>query len=145
MVKRELRSRNTLEDVEDRRIRLARLRRECRYLESRCTAATRNYTALRGGGSDPHSSLWDELADKRELLHMEEAALEHRLREVRDWIEQLPNPRWRLMLQCHYLEGMDLRDVLEELERATGRPFTMNQVYRIHRQALDAAENLWPM
>lgn len=146
MVKRELRSRRVLEDVENCRLQVAQLRRECRHLEDRCTSVTQRYkTSTNGGSKDPHSALWDELADKKSLLRLREQALENREQSIIEWIEQLPNPRWRLLLRCRYLDGMDLTEVMETLEQATGRRFTMNQVYGIHRRALDAAEELWPL
>ena len=58
------------------------------------------------------------------------------------WIGQLPNARWRLVLQCKYLQGMDLLDIMEEMSRAAGYPFTINQVYRYHSKALEALEKL---
>lgn len=145
MARKYLRSRETLEAVEERRLQVAHLQRECKYLENRCTSATRSYTAKIGGTGDPHKVLWDELADKRSLLQLHRQALEREETTVSQWIELLPNPRWRMLLRCRYLEGMDLQDVLEELERATGRSFSMNQIYRLHSRALDAAEALWPM
>ena len=145
MVRKNLRSRDTLEAVEEQRLQVARLRRECRYLEDRCTGTTRSYSERSGGSRDGHSVLLDQLADKRSLLHLHQTALDRKEREIEGWIDLLPNPRWRLLLRCRYLDGMALPDVLEELEQATGRSFTMTQVYRLHSRALDAAEELWPL
>lgn len=145
MERKYLRSRSALESVEEGRIQLARLRREVRYLEGRCTAATASYDPKTGSGTQGPADSWAVLADRRKELEDLEAAQSAREQQVCGWIELLPKARWRMLLRARYLDGMDLRDVADTLEQATGRDITMHQVYRLHRQALDAAEEIWPM
>lgn len=145
MERKRLRSRDALEAVEENRIQVARLRREVKYLEGRCTSTTAGYGLKTGSGGNGPAESWAVLADRRKALEALEAELNVQEQQVGQWIELLPKARWRMLLRCRYLNGMDLHDVAEALEQATGRPFNMNQVYRLHRQALDAAEELWPM
>ena len=145
MERKYMHARRELEAVEEGRLQLARLHREVQHLENQCTSVTQRYTDRTGSSREVHNVLWDQLADKRQLLLLQQHVQEQREQEVLQWIELLPNPRWKLLLRCRYLEGMDLQDILQTLEEATGRPFTMNQVYRIHSQALGAVEKLLPM
>ena len=107
MARKYLRSRHTLEAIEESRIQLARLQREVKQLENRCTAVTQSYDPKLGGLGDVHSALWDKLADKRELLTLQTKALEQWEQDVEQWIDLLPNARWRMLLRCHYLDGIN--------------------------------------
>ena len=135
-------ARRELESVEEIRIQAARLRSEIRYLEDRCTSMTRSYGEHMGGSGQIRPELWDRLADRKELLALQERILTDRELEVSRRIDLLPRARWRMVLRCLYLEGMDLHDVATAMSRATGRPFTMNQIYRLHSAALKAMEEL---
>lgn len=145
MERKNLNARRQLEAVEESRLQVLRLKREVQSLENRCTGTTRRYGGIAGGSGDVHPELWDLLADKKDLLRRQEEMLRKQETELSGWIELLPHARWRTVLRCRYLEGMTLPDVAEEMELATGRSFTMNQIYRFHSKALDAAEKLWPM
>ena len=134
--------RSKLESVEEGRLQMACLRREIRYLEDRCTGTIQSYAERSGGSGSVHPELWDRLADKKASLMEQEREQQLREEEVALWISRLPNARWRLVLQCKYLQGMDLLDIMEEMGRAAGYPFTINQVYRYHSKALEALEKL---
>ena len=142
MERKHLIARHELESVEETRIQAARLRSEIRFLEDRCTTMTRSYGEHIGGSGRIRPELWDRLADRKALLEIQEQVLAQREVELARTIDQLPKARWRMVLRCRYLEGMDLHDVATALTRATGRPFSMNQVYRLHSAALAAMEEL---
>ena len=134
-------AREMLESVEEGRLQVACLRREIRYLESRCTSTTQSYSARGCGSKDVHPVQWDQLAEKRELLARQEQEQQCREMDVARQINRLPNARWRLVLQCKYLQGMDLPEVTEEMSRATGCSITINQIYRYHHKALENLQN----
>ena len=142
MERKHLIARRELESVEETRIQAARLRSEIRFLEDRCTTMTRSYGEHIGSSGRIRPELWDRLADRKALLEIQEQVLAQREVELARTIDQLPKARWRMVLRCRYLEGMDLHDVATALTRATGRPFSMNQVYRLHSAALAAMEEL---
>ena len=87
----------------------------------------------------------NQLCDRRSELEAQERQLKAQEARISGWIDLLPRPRWRMVLRCRYLDGMELPEVAQELTRATGREFSVHQIYRLHRDALQAAERLWPL
>jgi len=138
-------ARQELETVEAQRLQLARLRRNVEYLQSKCTGTTARYDLKTKTSPQQHSGLWDELADCRQALEEQKQQLRDREAQLEQWIDMLPKPRWRMVLRCRYLDGMELSDVARELEEATGRDISMHQVYRLHSAALRAADQMWPL
>ena len=146
MQKKYLRSRETLEAVEEIRSEVARMRRGVERLQAKCTGATRSY-GFRTGGGDGRGpeEMMSQLCDRRSELEQWERRLREREDEVTGWIDLLPRPRWRMVLRCRYLDGMELPEVAQELSKATGREFSMSQIYRLPRDALLAADRLGPL
>ena len=138
-------ARRELDSLETQRIRLARLRRNVEYLQGKCTDASSHYGVRISGTPRDKSDLWDELADRRQDLEDQQKLLREREERLEEWIDLLPKPRWRMVLRCRYLDGMELCDVARELEEATGRDISMHQVYRLHSAALRAADQIWPL
>lgn len=141
----ELRSRRALESLEARRLEVGRLRRNLKAQESRCTRTTAKYGSVGGRGTGERAAAWDELADRRMALEEQEKQLQTMEKQLDGWIGLLPKPRWQAVLRSRYIDGLNFSEVLEELEKGTGRPFSQAQIYNLHRQALLAAERLWPM
>ena len=142
MERRFLDIRLLLETVEERRSEVARLRRGVRYLEEKCTARTSHYGVRSGTGENGREDLMIQLCDRRTELAQKEQELAELEKQMEAWINRVPRPRWRMVLRCRYLDGMDLTDVAEELSQATGHAFSMSQIYRLHRQALESADRL---
>ena len=138
-------ARKALESVEEARSQVGRLRRSVHTLQGRCTSRTSRLGAASTGKSSPYPELWDFLADQRSLLEQKEKQLRQLEERMERWIDLLPKPRWRMVLRYRYLDGMELPEVAQELSKNTGREFSMNQIYRFHRSALDAADKLWPL
>ena len=138
-------ARQALEAVEEARSQVGRQRRTVDMLRSRCTGRVSRLGTSASGRNGPHPELWDALADQSTLLEKREKQLSQLEQRLEGWIDLLPKPRWRMVLRCHYLDGMELPEVAQELSRSTGREFSMNQIYRFHRQALEAADKLWPL
>ena len=138
--------RQAQEAVEEGRSQVARLRRDVRYWESRCTSATGSrYGVKVSGGGPVRGGAWDELCERKDALARQERAVAEQEQTLSQWIDSLPKPRWRMVLRARYLDGMPLGEVAEEQTKATGREFSTSQVYRLHREALKAAEELWPI
>lgn len=136
--------RSLLESVEEGKSQVARLRRSVGYLQDKCTTATGRYGERASSGGQGPEDLWMKLTDRKAQLMEQEQQVQKQEQQVEQWIEQLPRPRWRMVMRCHYLDGMPLSEIAEELTTATGREFSVHQIYRLHRAALDAAEKLWP-
>lgn len=143
MTPRSLRARTALEAVEEGRSQVARMQRTVAYLETKCTGRVSRYTQA-GGSATGRDELLVELIDKKTALQQQEKALHQLEQQLEQWIDLLPRPRWRMVLRYHYLEGLDLPDVAQALTNATGRSFSISQIYRLHREALASAEALWP-
>jgi len=135
-----------LEEMEELGSEVARLRRGVQHLESRCrSAGISRYGKTPAGGGQGEEDLWIRLCDQREALAEKEA--DYRAKEscLHACINRLPKPRWRMVLRYRYLEGMPMAEISEVLTEATGHSFSVSQVYRLHAQALRAAEDLWPV
>ena len=145
MVSNQSRARQMLEAIEEQRAQVGRLRRNVRMLENKCSGRVSRYGATGGSAKDPHPELWDTLADEQLRLRQKEQYLSELEKQVDSWIDLLPRPRWRMVLRCHYLDGMELSELARVLSKDTGRDFSNHQIYRFHRQALEAAEEIWPM
>ena len=138
--------RQQLEALEELGSEVARLRRGVHHLESRCmSAGISRYGFAVTGDNREKEELWARLCDQRTALTEKEAHYREQEELVRVWIDQLPRPRWRMVLRCRYLEGMPMAEIPEVLTEATGRSFSISQIYRLHAQALSAAEKLWPV
>ena len=131
-----------VETVEEIRSEVSRLRRGVRHLEEKCTARTSHYGIRGGGEGNGREELMVQLCDRRTELARKEQELAELEKQMEEWINRVPRPRWRMVLRCRYLDGMDLTDVAEELSQATGHSFSMSQIYRLHRQALESADRL---
>lgn len=138
-------ARRALESIEEARSQVGRLRRSVNTLQSRCTSRTSRLGSGYSSGMSSKPELWDLLADQKSLLEKKEQQLRQLEDRMEQWIDLLPRPRWRMVLRYHYLDGMELSEVAQELSKSTGREFTMNQIYRFHRSALEAADKLWPL
>ena len=136
-------ARKALEGIEEARSQVGRLRRDVRQLQSKCTGGVGNYSGLPAGHRSDHPELWDALADRKSLLEEKEKQLRELEDKMEGLIDLLPRPRWRMVLRCHYMDSMELSDVAQELTKTTGREFSMHQIYRFHKKALDAADELW--
>lgn len=136
--------RQALEAVEEQRSETARMRRNVAILEARCTSGTGNVTVGYTGGGG-RGDLMDRLCEAREELEEQERRQAELETHVNRWIGLLPRMRWRMVLRWRYLSGMELQEVAEELTKATGRAFSVHQIYRLHRDALLAAEKVWPL
>ena len=131
-----------LETLEETRSQVSRLRRGVRYLEEKCTGQTSRYGIRSGADGSGREEMLIQLCDRRTELARKEQELAELEKQMEEWIDRVPRPRWRMVLRCRYLDGMDLTDVAEELSTATGHSFSMNQIYRLHRQALESADRL---
>lgn len=145
MEPRQTRARKVLEELEETRLQVGRLRYTVKLLQNKCSCGVTNYDMRINKFFPGHQESWDILSDQKTLLQQKEQQLARLEQQLESWIDLLPKPRWRMVLRYHYLDGMNLADVAQEMSRSTGREFSMHQVYRFHRVALEAAEKLWPL
>jgi len=134
-----------LQAAEEVRSQCARLTRRLDYLQVKCTAVTSRLSGLPGSGGYQRSDLWEQLADTRASLtkQLQNAlALEQ---ELSDWIDLLPRAGWRMILRYRYLDALSCQEISEEFEKATRRPCSRSQIYRLQKGALEAAARLWPL
>lgn len=136
-------ARKLLDSIEEQRSQVSRLRRSVRSLEEKCTSATSRYGLRTSSESVTQEELWSKLCDRRDALKRQEENLRESERLITQWIDQVPKPRWRMVLRCRYLDGMSMQEIADELTQATGRSFSVYQIYRLHSAALKAAEELW--
>ena len=138
-------SKDVLDSLEEKRAQVGRLRRVVRELESQCTSTVSNPGIVARRDGCGKREQWELLADRRTYLQREERELRELEDLIDEWIDLLPRHRWRMVLRGYYLDSMSLSQVALELTRTTGREFTTSQVYRLRRQALLAADEIWPV
>lgn len=138
------RARQTFGSVEEMRSQVGRLRRSVKRLQSRCGTSTRSFSRTLTDHDMTHPERWDDLLMQKTMLEKQEKQLQQVQEQVEELINCLPNPRWRMVMRGHYLDGLSLADVAQELSDTTGRIFTPTQVYGMHYRALEAAEKLLP-
>lgn len=136
-------ARQVLDSLADMKSQIRRLTRRIEFLETKCENITRRYGSK--GGAAPCNELWLVLSDERTRLTEQLRQVLAMERQVQAWLALLPKPLWRLVLQYRYLEGMSFQQVTEAVSRDAGHSYSIAQIYRFHRQALDAAETLWPL
>ena len=135
-----------LESLSEVRSQTTRLARRIEYLESKCTNVTARYTLRTGSGGGDTTDVWCQLSDERERLAAQLQKLLALYRQVEQWIDLLPNPGWRMVLRYRYLDGLTLPQTAEAVRQAMGkRSCSDSQIYRLHKEALEAANRLWPM
>ena len=136
-----------LASLAEARSETVRLEGRIQRLRDKSTAVTPRYGARHGGGGGGRgvTELWDLLQDETARLTRQVARLFALQRQVETWIDLLPKDQWRMVLRWRYLEGMGYPQVAETLEKTTGRSCSETTVYRLHREALQAAAALWPL
>lgn len=146
MVRNYQKAREALEALEESRSQVARLRRKIQYLQTRATGATSRYGTKNTAVSPSQGpvELWNTLADLKQELQLRERRLSRQEKRLGRWIDMLPKPRWRMVLRYRYLDCMEFVDVADAMSKAVGREVSIHQVYRLHIQALQAAEECWP-
>lgn len=146
MVRNYQKARDALEALEESRSQVARLRRKIQYLQTKATGTTSRYGARSTTASPSQGpvELWNTLADLKQELQLRERRLSRQEKRLGRWIDMLPKPRWRMVLRYRYLDCMEFVDVADAMSKAVGREVSIHQVYRLHIQALQAAEECWP-
>ena len=135
-----------LGSLAEARAETERLERRIEALRGKCCRITPSYVRRAGAAQTRgKAEVWDLLMEEQERLAEQLQKLLTVQRQVEAWINLLPKDRWRMVLRYRYLEGMSFVHIGETLERATGRPCSDTQLYRLHREALQAAAELWPM
>ena len=145
MIEKTTPAKRALQSVEEVRSQVGRLRRSVKAMESRCGPAVSHWNGSGGKTVAGPNALMEALLNQQMLLDQEEKRLQKLEATIEQWINLLPHPRWRMVLRCYYLDGMELGEIARELTRSTGREFSTSQVYRFHRKALEAADRMWPL
>ena len=95
------------------------------------------------GGLDPHrDGALIALAEASRRLEEAARNLEARRLAVDKLLLALPKPEYRLVLQLRYIDGLSWRRIEQEVKRY-GLYYSDRQIFRIHRDALGAAANIW--
>ena len=144
MERKPLRAKYLLQELEELKCQVAHMQRRVIYLENHCTRTTSRYSRTAYSGSRGPGDALAQLADQKSELEKLKQQLKLQQQKLEQWLHLLPKPRWRMVLRYHYLDGLELNEVADMMSQATGHNFTMHQIYRLHAQALQAADKLWP-
>ena len=144
METRQKSARDILKAVAEVKSQAIRLGQRIELLENKCTNITARYGG-RAGGVQDHNELWTILSDERARLAGQLRLVMAMERQISGWIDLLPREPWRMVLRLRYLDGLSFQEVTDAMSQAAGRPYSTAQIYRFHRQALDAADQLWPL
>lgn len=135
--------REFLESAKWARAKASRLARKIAQLTTQVEHITPGYSGMpSGGGSADVSAPWVALAQLREDYLNEKLKAEQREKEVSDFVDSLPTPASREILQLKYCLGLRWPEVVEQLQN-TGLCYSERQVYRLHGKALNEAREKW--
>lgn len=114
-----------------------RLERKIEELESQCQSVTAKYSALPGGGGGNGNSAWDALVEARERAGAALTKTLYREADIEQFINSLPEPRYRVLLKYRYLELLNWEPIAKKMN------YSERQLRRLHGRALQAARKLW--
>ena len=130
-----------LESYSELRVEAARLQRQHHRLMDQATRVTTRLTKEPKGGGD-RENLLAALADADgEALRKHTEALK-RMREIEEFIDQLPTRESRIILRLRYIDLMKWRKIKYALEKSRIY-YEERQIYRLHGQALREARKIW--
>ena len=131
-----------LESYSELRVEAARLQRQHHRLMDQATRVTTRLTKEPKGGGGDREKLLAALADADgEALRKQTEALE-RMREIEEFIDELPTKECRIILRLRYIELLKWKKVKWALQKS-GIYYEEAQIYRLHGQALREARALW--
>lgn len=119
-----------------------RLSLKVAQLTAQVERITPSYSGMPGGGSTDVSAAWTSLVHLRDEYIKQKESAEHREKEVSDFIDSLPSPESREVLQLRYCLGLRWPEVIEQLSHS-GLYYSERHVYRLHGKALNEAREKW--
>lgn len=137
-----------LDSLAEGRSQIARLQARVARLTDIATSVTPVYGQEGGRGGRTgrgRSEVVDQLCDERHRLSVQVLRLLAVEREVEAWIDLLPRDGWRMVMRYRYLDGLTFPEVLERMCRDTKQEYSDTTIFRLHREALRAAAEFWPM
>jgi DNA-directed RNA polymerase specialized sigma24 family protein len=105
-------------------------------IDSACKRITPSWSTD-GGHSGDSQSLWAERADEATRVQRAKDAVDSAVLALEALIEQVPDKTHRSILRRRYVRCLPWPSICAML------PMSERSVYRAHRQALKAAEELW--
>ena len=131
-----------LESYGELRVEAARLQRQHHRLMDQATQVTTRLTKEPKGRGGDRERLLAALADADgEALRKQTEALE-RMREIEEFIDELPTKECRIILRLRYIELLKWKRVKWALQKSNIY-YEEAQIYRLHGQALREARALW--
>lgn len=134
--------REFLESAKWARAKAARLSLKIAQLTAQVEHITPSYSGMPGGGSTDVSAAWTSLVQLREDYLIQKARAEQREKAVSDFVDSLPSPESREILQLRYCLGLSWPEVITQLERS-GLYYSERHMYRLHGKALNEAREKW--
>lgn len=131
-----------LESYGELRVEASRLQRQHARLRDQATQVTSRLTQEPKGNGGDRENLLAALADADgEALRKHAEALK-RMREIEEFIDQLPTRESRIILRLRYIDLMKWRKIKYALEKSRIY-YEERQIYRLHGQALREARKIW--
>lgn len=137
-----------LDSLAEGRSQVERLQERISRLKALSTAVTPVYGregGQRGRPSRGKSEVVDQLCDETERLGVQILRLLAVERQVEAWIDLLPKDGWRMVMRYRHLDGLGYPEILERMNHDTKRTYSDTTIFRLHREALEAAARFWPL
>ena len=134
--------RDFLESAKWAHAKAARLSRKIAQLTTQVEHITPSYSGMPSGGNGDSSAAWAALAQLRLEYQEELVKAERQEKRVADFVESLPTPLYRELLNLRYCEGLRWPEVVEAL-KVSGYYYTDRHVFKIHGRALNEAREKW--
>lgn len=133
-----------LNQVRDYKFQVRRCECQIAELQSRCEKVTTSWGECSGQGSGDirKDSHLISLAEKKEALEMLRKEQGSAVAAVEDFFSNLPDYRYRTIMQMRYVDLLRWGEIASELE-ASGLPYSERHIYNLHKQAMLAATKLW--
>lgn len=136
-------ARDFLNSARAARFYMNRAAEEIRNAEALCEQITAQISGAPGGGGDVHKDgAWAALADHRRALEAQHCIMEQQKLEIERFINDISDWRQQIVLRSRYVDMLRWPKIRERLSDYK-LYYSERQLFRIHREALAAAEKLW--
>lgn len=119
-----------------------RLSLRIKEMEAQAMKVTTTLSGTPGGGNADAQALWARIVDDTDELYRLQHTYLSQIKAVEEFCDGIENSMEREVMKLRYVNCLKWRGVEEALDRA-GLCYDERTIYRIHRAAMDSAQELW--
>lgn len=135
--------REFLNSAKEAHYNAARCSKRLKEMETRCEQITTRMSGMPSGGGDRHGDgVWAALADLKSLWVTMYGEAVEKEKALEEFITRLDDMDHRMILRLRYVDRLLWPEVQRQME-IFGVFYSERQMYRLHKDALKEARNLW--